>query len=84
MIRITPVASTTLLTIGYDDVAQRLHLQFRSRAVYYYSGVPTDIYQSLFSAPSKGAYFNRNIRGRFPFQKLLDLHTGTPAVDAAL
>jgi KTSC domain len=83
MIRITPVESTTLFTVGYDYAAQLLRLQFHSRAVYYYSGVTADIYQTLLTAPSKGAYFNRNIRGRFPFQKALDLQTATPTPHAA-
>lgn len=84
MIRMTPLESTALFTVGYDHAAQLLRLQFHSRAVYCYAGVPADIYQSLLSAPSKGAYFNRNIRGRFPFQKLLDVEPGTPKPGTSL
>jgi len=83
MIRLKPVESTTLLAIGYDDVAQRLHLQFHSRAIYCYFGVPADVYQHLYSAPSKGAYFNRYIRRRFPFQKLLPVHNGNASLGTA-
>ena len=75
---LTRVESTTLDTVGYDHATQLLRLQFHSHAVYDYPGVPVDVYESLLSAPSKGAYFNRNIRGRFPFQKRLDIQTDTP------
>ena len=58
------VESTTLTTVAYDPVRQLLRLQFRSRAVYCYFGVPEGVYHS------KGSYFNRKIRGRFPYHRL--------------
>jgi hypothetical protein len=67
---VQPVQSTTLSTAAYDSLSQRLRLEFRSRAVYVYYHVPPTVHEALIAAPSKGAYFNRNIRGRFPFQKL--------------
>ena len=69
---VTAVESTTLATIAYDGAAQRLWLEFRSHAVYCYFDVPPHLYQDLMAAPSKGAFFNRNIRGRFPFLKQQD------------
>ena len=68
----TAVASTTLASAAYDASAQLLRLEFRSCAVYSYFGVPPAVHQALLAAPSKGAYFNRNIRGRFPFQRQTD------------
>ena len=65
----TAVESTTLATVAYDAHAQRLWLEFRSHAVYCYFGVPLAVHQKLMAAPSKGAYFNRNIRGRFSYRK---------------
>lgn len=67
-----PVDSTTLTTVAYDCTAQLLRLEFRSRVVYFYFGVPPAIHQGLMAATSKGAYFNRNIRGRFRFQRKPD------------
>lgn len=64
-----PVESTTLATVAYDFAAQLLRLEFRSRAVYFYFGVPPAVHQALMAATSKGAYFNRNIRDRFPYQR---------------
>jgi hypothetical protein len=66
----TTVQSTTLITVAYASASQLLRLQFRSRAVYCYFGVPTRVYQELMAADSKGSYFNRHIRGRFPYRRL--------------
>jgi hypothetical protein len=68
----TTVESSTLGTIAYDRADQLLWLEFRSHAVYCYFGVPPGVYQDLMAAQSKGSYFNRSIRGRFPYQRLAD------------
>ena len=62
----TRVESTTLLTLAYDDGREILQLEFLSRAIYHYYGVPAAMHEALLGAPSKGSYFNRVIRGRFP------------------
>ena len=64
---VVAVKSTTLATVTYDDTRDLLQLEFRSRAVYQYLGVPAAMYAALLCAPSKGSYFNRVIRGRFPY-----------------
>jgi hypothetical protein len=64
---VTTVDSTTLATIIYDAARQTLWLEFRNGAVYVYSSVPSQVHQALLRADSKGAYFNRHIRGRFPY-----------------
>src|ERR1035441_1878587 len=62
----TVVESTTLARVAYDDLRQLLRLEFRSRAIYQYSDVPTAVHQALLQATSKGSYFNRVIVGSFP------------------
>jgi hypothetical protein len=64
---VTAVESTTLARVGYNEARKVLQLEFRSRAVYQYSGVPSAVHQALLGAPSKGRYFNRFIRGRFSY-----------------
>ena len=61
------VASTTLRALAYDDGRGILQLEFLSRAIYHYYGVPAAVHEALMGAPSKGSYFNRVIRGRFPY-----------------
>ena len=77
---ITVVVSTTLSTVAYDGIRNLLQLEFRSRAVYRYFGVPAAVHEALLGAPSKGSYFNQAIRGRFPYVRVAGLPaTGTRA-----
>ena len=64
---ITAVESTTLATVAYDRARELLQLEFRSGAIYQYFGVAAAVHEDLLGAPSKGSYFNRFIRGRFPY-----------------
>jgi hypothetical protein len=70
--RIATVDSTTLATVAYDEAQKLLQLEFCSRAVYLYFGVPATVHQALLGAPSKGKYFNQAIRGRFPYRPIPD------------
>ena len=65
--RVAAVESTTLATVAYEEARELLQLEFCSRAVYLYFGVPPTVHQALLGASSKGSYFNRFIRGRFPY-----------------
>ena len=67
---VTAVASTTLATIAYDDTQHLLQLEFRSRAVYRYFGIPAAVHEALLAAPSKGSYFNRAIRGQYAYVRV--------------
>jgi hypothetical protein len=62
------VESSTLATIAYDSTRELLQLEFNSHAFYQYFGVPATVHQGLMDAPSKGSYFNQNIRGKFLYQ----------------
>jgi hypothetical protein len=70
------VESTTLAVVAYDDAREILRLEFRSGALYRYYGVPAPVYEALLSAPSKGGYFNRAIRGNFPYSRALKKSAG--------
>jgi len=69
--RVATVESTTLATVGYDQNLRRLQLEFCSRTVYLYFGVPAAVYEALLDAPSKGQYFNGTVRGRYPYRQIL-------------
>ena len=70
------VESATLAAIGFDVARGILQLEFRSRAVYSYFGVPSAVYEGLLAAPSKGKYFNEEIRGHFAYSRVPDMQTG--------
>jgi len=65
-----PVDSTTLAAVAYDDRLANLQLDFRDGTRYTYSGVSPELFRDLLCATSKGSFFNRHIRGRFPCAKL--------------
>ena len=64
------VQSTTLASAGHDAKSAILELRFRNGAVYQYFSVPQGVYRNLLRASSKGGYFNQNIRGRYPYQRV--------------
>jgi hypothetical protein len=63
----TAVTSTTLSSVAYDEVQHLLELEFISRSVYRYFDIPASVHADLLEAASKGAYFNQEIRDRYPF-----------------
>jgi KTSC domain len=64
---VTFVESAALTALAYDESTGRLRVEFRSRAIYDYFGVPVEIYGALLCAPSVGAGFNKLVRGCFPY-----------------
>ena len=70
---VTAVKSATLTAIAYDEKLGLLRLEFRSRAVYDYFGVPAAVHDALLRAPSIGACFNKVVRGCFPFCRVLPI-----------
>ena len=66
----TPLSSSLLAAMQYSPQAT-LDLEFRSGAVYRYFTVPRAVVHGLHAAESKGAYFNRSIKDRFPYQRLV-------------
>jgi hypothetical protein len=66
----TFVESSTLRSAGHDAQSAILELQFRNGAVYLYGLVPRSVYRDLLGSPSQGAYFNQNIRGKYPYQRV--------------
>jgi len=59
------VSSSAMYRVEYDEAAHRLDIWFTKTGQYSYFGVPLVIYLGLLSAPSKGRYFNDNIRDHY-------------------
>src|ERR1039457_2465554 len=78
LMNVTTVESTSLATVAYDDARKLLQLEFCSRAIYQYFGVPAAVHAALLRAPSKGTYFNRVIRGRFPYALVWSAQAAVP------
>ncbi len=65
-----PVQSSSLQTVGYDKKTKALEIEFKNGGVYQYFDVPESVYLALIGADSKGTYFQKNIRGRFRYQRI--------------
>lgn len=63
-----PVRSSDLRSVGYLESI--LEIEFHSGGLYQYHGVPEHVYNALMSAPSKGRYFHRAVRGVYPYVRL--------------
>jgi lysyl-tRNA synthetase class 2 len=63
------VDSSLISSVAYST-EQTLDLELRSGATYRYFGVPRPLVEALITAESKGAYFNRSVRSRFPYHRL--------------
>ena len=64
------VDSTSIRFVDYDEARRRLEVEFLSGARYRYDGVGPAVFQRLVDAESVGAYFNANVRDRYPYARL--------------
>jgi KTSC domain len=78
MLVVVAVESSTIASVGYDLPQRLLQLEFCGRTIYHYFGVPASIYRALLDAPSKGNYFNRAIRGCFPYRRVVAVPASAP------
>ena len=65
-----PVTSSNLESVGYDDAAQTLEVEFKVGSIYQYFGVPSAVYSALLGAESGGSYFSRNIKNNYRYVRL--------------
>jgi lysyl-tRNA synthetase class 2 len=61
--------SVALKSFDYNLETKTLRVEFINGTVYQYHDLPETIYKELKNAPSKGQYFNANIRERFGFDR---------------
>lgn len=66
----TPVSSSNIAEIGYDESRRVLEVLFKSGNVYQYFDVPPQEHQALMQASSYGQYLNANIKGRFRYARV--------------
>jgi lysyl-tRNA synthetase class 2 len=63
--------SSVIRDTSYDETTKEMRVTFVSGRVYVYDGVPRVIYNAFCNAPSKGAFFNVAIRGRYQFHEIV-------------
>lgn len=71
-LRMKPVESDNLVSVGYDESSQVLIIEFNKKRLYRYEKVPESLYVDLMKAKSKGAFFNMYIRGKFKDKEITE------------
>jgi hypothetical protein len=66
----TPVESSNVAEVGYDNATQVLEVMFKDSGIYHFFGVHPIVHGELMSSESVGSYFQRKIRSRYQFKKL--------------
>jgi hypothetical protein len=64
--------STAIRHYHYETERELLTIEFITGRRYVYAGVPAALYEQFRRATSKGGFFNRRIRDRYPFAELTD------------
>ena len=65
-----PASSSNLSAVGYDPSDSTFVVRFRNGTTYKYLRVPQTLFDALVRAPSKGAFFNENIKERFQYLRV--------------
>lgn len=68
--RRAPVSSSSIQDVGYDPDARRLEVGFRSGGVYAYDAVPPEVHDAFLTAPSKGRFFQAQVRDRYRYRRV--------------
>ncbi|MGM0903076.1 MAG: KTSC domain-containing protein [Bacillota bacterium] len=63
------VSSSNLIAVGYDPSTQTLRIQFHN-GTYDYFNVPSQTYQGLMNAGSKGSYHARFIKDSYRYRRV--------------
>jgi len=66
----TTVESRSLASVGYDEDAQTMEIEFKEGRVYQYFDVPKHVYHALMQADSRGQYFHQSIRGFYRYARV--------------
>ncbi|PZR30648.1 KTSC domain-containing protein [Caulobacter segnis] len=64
------VDSTAIQAIDYAPEHGKLFVTFSDGDEYVYVGVPERVSRAFFRAPSKGRFFQRMIRDRYPYNRV--------------
>lgn len=71
----TKVESSNIHSVGYEPVTKVLEVRFRRKkgtgtSLYRYAGVESKMYKKMMQAKSHGKFFHKNIRSKYPYQRV--------------
>ncbi len=64
------VASSNVVSIGYDAGTETLEVEYKGEGVYQYYNVPEPLYQQLMASDSKGKFLHVYIRNAYPYSRV--------------
>lgn len=67
-IKMSSIQSTSISEVGYKR--RTMNVKFNNGKVYEFKKVPRAIFDKLFSAKSKGKFFNREIKENYAYIEL--------------
>jgi hypothetical protein len=62
--------STVIRFISYDEDTERLSVTFVTGRRYLYEGVPVGVFEDFLRAPSRGGFFNAEIRDHYDYEEI--------------
>jgi hypothetical protein len=62
--------SSSVAAFAYEAEDMTLFVRFKTGRTYRYSGVPSSVYEDFADADSKGAFFNAQVQGRYPYSQI--------------
>jgi hypothetical protein len=75
------VESSNIAAIGVDDLLVDLYVRFKNGSCYAYEAVPLSVIRLLVEAPSKGAFFAKEIKLAYRTTKLAAVVEDAQEVD---
>ena len=64
--------SAVIAAYAYDATTETLMIRYHSGKVYNYLNVPGKVFLEMRSTMVKGIWFNRHIKGKYPFEEVTD------------
>lgn len=62
--------SAVIASYNYDAPSETLEIRYHSGKVYHYLNVPEKVFKEMRSTMVKGIWFNRHIKGKYPFKEV--------------
>ena len=64
------VASSTILSAGYEAASETLEVEFKGGSFYQYYNVPESVYQNFMASDSKGKFLHVYIKNSYPCSRV--------------
>jgi hypothetical protein len=62
--------SSAIRSLSYDPANGELRVTFVTGRRYVYDDVPPEVFEAFKNAESRGAFFNHEIRDRYPYREI--------------